>query len=309
MKRKSILILTALLAICSLTACSENETGSGNNSIISNNSSSGAANSPSDSSSAENESKNESSNTEEQPAENKVGVYGETDIPDIPCGDAKTEGKAAINGENEALKASLDSMVFEKVTYGDYTVKLVGDKVRTDKANFPGSIYAQNLRVEVEKNGKNIEGSGEYSDTATYTSQFLTEYRLFEDKIGSYLDVYELEQPVIAMRYFYDDNADRTVTKAVEFAVIKDDKLYADFSSDSKAGTGVSINPDNNGEDLSKMLIVNTEDGVCRLSVFSADEFTLTDKTTLTDADAGIKYTFNFTNFPQAQLYSTEKIG
>lgn len=308
MKRKSILILTALFAICSLTACNENESGNGNSSIISNNSNSGAANSQNDNNSSESQSKNESSNPEEQSAEKTVGVYGETEIPDIPCGDAETEGKAAINGENEALKASLDSMVFEKVTYGDYTVKLVGDKVRTDTANFPGSIYAQNLRVEVEKNGKNIEGSGNYSDTATYTSQYLTEYRLFEDKIGSYLDVYELEQPVIAMRYFYDDDADRTVTKAVEFAVIKDDKLYADFTADSKAGTGVSINPDNSGGDLSKMLIVNTEDNTCRLSVFAADEFTVTDKTTLTDADAGIKYTFNFTDFPQAQLYSTEKI-
>ena len=236
-----------------------------------------------------------------------IGIYGETEIPDIPCGSPETEGKAAINGENDALKDCLDSMIFEKITYGDYTIKLVGDKVRTDKANFPGSIYAQNLRVEVEKNGKNIEGSGRYSDTATYVSQFLKEYRLFEDKIGSYLDVYELEQPVIAMRYFYDDDAERTVTKAVEFAVIKDDELYSDFIADSKAGTGVIINIDNESGDLSKMLTVNSSDSTCRLSVFSADEFTVTDKNTLTDKDAKIKYTFSFTNFPQAVLYSAEK--
>lgn len=252
---------------------------------------------------------NNDSDTESEPSEKVTGIYGETEIPDIPCGDKEREGKANVIKQSGALRQSLDSMVFETHNFGDYTVKLIGDSVRTDKQNFPDSIYAQKLRIEVEKNGTKLGVIG-YNDTLLYQSQFHTEYRLFADKIGSYLDIYELDCPVIAMRYFFDDDPARTVTKAVEFAVIRDDTLCGGFVGASAAGTGVTMNPNMDWGDYRTILAPNTSDGErCRLSVFAADEFTVADGKTLTDGKAGIRYTFDFSDPLPFELYAADKLG
>ena len=251
---------------------------------------------------------NNDSDTENKPSEKMTGIYGETEISDIPCGDKDYEGKANVIQESDALRQCLESMVFETHNFGDYTVKLIGDSVRTDKKNFPGSIYAQKLRIEIGKNGTKTEDMI-YNDTLLYQSQFHTEYRLFADKIGSYLDIYKLECPVIAMRYFFDDDPARTVTKAVEFAVIQKDRLCGGFVGTSAAGTGVTMNPNMDWSDYRTILAPNTSDGErCRLSVFAADEFTVIDGKTLTDEEAGIEYTFDFSDPPPFELYAAEKI-
>lgn len=154
-------------------------------------------------------------NTENNSVSESEANDGETKIPDIVFENTDNEGRANANipEVREKLEQCPDNVILETHTFGDYTVRLVGDKARTDNANFPGSIYVRALRAEVEKNGEKTEGDGRYNDTVTYASEN-NEYRLFEDKIGSYIDIYELDNPVIAMRYFYDEkDGERAVKK------------------------------------------------------------------------------------------------
>ncbi len=64
---------------------------------------------------------------------------------------------------NDWVPIGLESMVFETHTFGDYTIKLVGKHVRTDKENFPGKIFC-GLLAEVEKNGVKISQGSVSSD-------------------------------------------------------------------------------------------------------------------------------------------------
>lgn len=243
------------------------------------------------------------------PREKIIGIYGETEIPDIPCAIYDDpEGKA--NDLDRALDQCLDSMIFETHTFGEYTIRLVGDKVRTDKVNFPGSIYTHNLRVEVEKNGKPLEtrNTAYYSGILTYVTQLVNEFRLFSDRIGSYLDIYDLEKPLIAMRYFYADDLGRTVTKAVGFAVIEDDKTLQDgFVGKYVKGTGIELNEDTESKDR---LILNTHADRCNcfVGMFESDEFKTAGNNALIDEKAGLKYTFDLSEPVQFEYYSVERI-
>lgn len=320
MKKPIAIISTLILTLGSLTACRDinasvdpSTSGTTNSLVSSSEVSTPAASSPTvptsqSSSSSDASDSNDSGSSVSEPTEKVIGIYGETEIPDIPCGDVEFEGKASTIEDHDTLEKCLDSMVFETHIFGDYTVSLVGDGVRTDKTNFPGSIYAQNLRVEVKKNGEAINGDGNYNGTVLYESQFQREYKLLAGKIGNYLSVYELDTPVIAMRYFYDIE-DRVVTKAVEFATIQNDELYDSFVGVCAKDTGIILNPDLDPNDPNTMLVLNSEDGArCRVSAFSANEFKIADRKTLFDEEAGIKYTFNFSDPPQMELYTVEKI-
>ena len=233
------------------------------------------------------------------PVERVVGIYGETEIPDIHI-TSDAEGKAISYEESHklALEQSLDSMIFETHTFGEYTVRLVGDKVRTDETFFPGSIYTQNLRIECEKNGVILDGYVKpfayFNEYVNYMSMFMTEYRLLADKIGSYLDWYELEYPVIAVKYYYEADPEVTVTKVVEFNVIHEDRVkYQFWGTFDKC---IGVDPLDNGDDREHpKLILLEEDGVLApLGTFSADRFAIADSNTLIDEEAGVKYTFDF---------------
>lgn len=293
-------------ALC-FTACFDSNNTMGSSNIISyydsniNDSSSQAIFSYNSSSFFENSS---------EPAYKTVYLYGETEIPDIPCGYTDYEGKAGVSADNPALqqtlKEALDSMIFETVKYGDYTVNLVGDTVRTDKANFPTSIYTQNLHVEVRKDGKPLDSVAVYSTTLNYLSQNFTEYILYSDKIGSYIDVYGLEVPVIAMRYYFGDDG-REVTKAVDFATIQNDEVCDEFVGVCAEGTGVEPNTENAG--YKNALVLNTGNYTkCRASIFSADEFSVVNDNQLVDNDLNISYNFTFTDPPVMELYSTKAV-
>ncbi len=237
-----------------------------------------------------------------------IYTYGEAEIPNIPCGYADYEGKANMGSDNPALiqtlEGALDSMVFETVSSGEYTARLIGDTVRTDTENFPTSIYVQNLRVEVEKNDTALEGTGTYSDMLLYMSQFCREYILYTDRIGSYIDIYGLDVPVIAMRYYFNDDG-REVTKAVDFATIMNDEVYCGFLGKAVEGTGITVSADLN--DFRKTLVPSGEnEELCRLSTFSADEFTALDGTRLFDGDKNMIFNFSFADPPVMELYSTE---
>lgn len=195
MKKKIAFIIISSLILISISSCSgnipENEpevqgTVSTANSTTTKPESEAPANTGGTNAPPE----SEISISETTPTEKVIEIYGEAEIPNIPCGSDTDEGKASTITDSEALKQCLDSMVFETHTFGDYKVSLVGDSVRIDKENFPDSIYTQELRIEVEKNGAKISGDGYYCDTFVYVSQFTVEYRLFTDKIGSYIDIY-----------------------------------------------------------------------------------------------------------------------
>ncbi len=242
-----------------------------------------------------------------EPTYKTVYLYGETEIPDIPCGYTDYEGKAGVSADNPALqqtlRSAIDSMIFETVKYGEYTVNLVGDTVRTDKANFPTSIYTQNLHVEVKKNGRTLEGTGAYSQNMNYLSQNFTEYILYSDKIGSYIDVYGLDVPVIAMRYYFNDDG-REVTKAVDFATIQNDEVHNDFVGVCEMKTGIELNTETTG--YKDALVKNKSNyDKCRASVFSADEFSVVNGNQLFDSELNIRYNFTFSDPPATELYST----
>lgn len=305
MKRQITAALAAAFLLGSLAACGNSDAtaagGAGDESVQNKNAQ--------DESTQEESAQEES--TQEECAEKVRYSYGEAEIPDIPCGDGSFEGKADCQADSEdsiKLQQALGSMVFETHTFGDYTVSLVGDSVRTDEADFPGSIYVQNLRVELEKNGVMIEKDGGYNETFTYVTQFYTEYRLFADKIGNYLDIYDLDCPVIAMRYYYDNDPERTVKTAVEFAVLREDTFYEGFVGMCEEGLGVMLNPDHAAETATMLVLNSVDNKVCRMGIFGSDEFTAADGKTLLDEEAGIRYTFDFSDPLPFELFTAEKI-
>lgn len=321
MKKQIAAVLTAAAILSSFTACSpsvttqsqpENQSSAGEpDTSVPNAEASGTESDNAQTSAFENST---SGSAENEPAEEVRGIYGETEIPDIPCGDKAYEGKANDIDDREALKQCLDSMVFETHTCGEYTIRLVGRRVRTDKANFPESIYVKDIYVEVEKNGTKIDGDndiypGYYCNLYGPALQNTTEFRLLEDKIGDYIDIYMLETPVIAMREFFDDDPERTVKKAVDFATIQDNKIYTGFLGACDVGTGVILNLYDGPHKPSTLLLLNPEGyEICRKSIFEADEFKVIDRRTLLDTEAGIKYTFYFSDPPTGVLYNAEKV-
>ncbi len=307
MKKHLASILITALILSSFTACSGDgqENHPGDNSSIANSNTSDLESSPTDSKEESSAIESKGTPPESKPTEKVTEIYGETEIPDIPCGDKDHDGKANTLREEDTLKQCLGSMVFETHAFGDYKVSLVGDRVRTDKANYPGRIYTQHLRAEVEKNGEKLEGFGGYGDLVLYMTQFVQEYILLEDKIGSYLDIYELERPVIAMRYYFNTDSRKTITKTVDFTMIMDSEIWPCYGKAQK-GTGVDFNLEGEWDER---LVTNTEnDFFSLLSIFAADEFKVIDSKTLADEEAGIKYTFNFSDPPQEYQYTTEKI-
>lgn len=54
------------------------------------------------------------------------------------------------------------------------------------------------------------------------------------------------------------------------------------------------------------MLVPDGE--VCRVGIFSSDEFSIADGKTLIDEEAGIRYTFDFSDPLPFELYTAEKM-
>ncbi len=342
MKKQIASILTLALILCSLTACqeggaedlpgaqdsvtdstvSDNDNSSSDPESSSSDSESSTSDSESSTSDPESSSTNKgddsapesSDSTPDEPKE--MGIYGETEIPDIPCGNPDYEGKANYMDPDETAKSleqCLDSIVFETHTYGEYTISLIGERVRTDKANFPDSIYVEALSVDVRRNGEKIGEHKSYytgSGMLTYLSMGYTEFRLFTDKIGNYLDFYELDTPVIAMRYYYKEDEGREVTKAVGFATIGEDEIYDSLWGTCEKGTGITFNPDSIANDPASELAFNAKDCGCAVSRFAADKFRIADGKTLVDDEAGVKYTFDFSDPYELEgvVYKTEWI-
>lgn len=314
MKKSISAIITAMVILTNLTACdnSGGDISQSEPSYSSDENSQSGGNSESSGESGDSQSTNADSGSGASgaPGNNSGGeiktryVYGEVEIPDLPELSEGEEGRAnTLEGyldENRYIEKSkefdrcLDSMVFETHTLGEYTVSLVGDKVRTDSEKFPGYIFIQHFRAEVEKNGEHI---GDIYDGGwlNYVAQFGTELRLHADKIGDYIDPYDLEIPVIALRYWFDDDPRRLVTKCVSFTAVTEP--YNGRSLSVEKGIGVTFNSDMGSSCFPYGMLGTTgSDGLAAWwSIFGSDEFKVVDKNTLLDEEAGIEFTFDFT--------------
>ncbi|MDE7229535.1 MAG: hypothetical protein K2N56_03565 [Oscillospiraceae bacterium] len=297
MKRSITAIVTAAVILTNLTAC--DNSGSG----ISQSDQSFSSDENSQSGDADSDTCGPGVPDDNSGKEIKTRyVYGEVEIPDIPDLSEGEEGRAhtwegyldqdRYLEKSKEFERCLDSMVFETHTLGEYTVSLVGDKVRTDSKKFPGYIFIQHFRAEVEKNGEHI---GDISDGGwlNYLPQFGEELRLHADKIGDYIDLYDLEEPIITLRYWFDDDPRRLVTKCVSFVALTEVPYNRALSVEK--GIGVTFNPVAPNSPYDR-LAPNEADGDTILwSIFGSDEFKVVDKNTLLDEEAGIEFTFDFT--------------
>ena len=230
-------------------------------------------------------------------------IYGEKEIPDMIYPEYNETDGRYIAPMAHSIDRGLESMVFETHTHGDYTIRLVGHNVRTDKEHFPGAIYVLGLGIEIEKDGKLV--TDKYDHNAGYATPYnilsAPENIIYEDQIGSYLDIYDLKYPTIAMRYRGRDGLEEPFRKTVQFCWIEDNELVCDFLGvdDNNANT-IAANIGYGGLEFSS-------GGY--FAIFAADEFKVENENTLVDETAGIKYIFDFDKTDDSGHYfSTEKI-
>lgn len=237
------------------------------------------------------------------------GVYGETEIPDIPCDNVDAQGSVR---PVQVTPIGLESMVFETRTFGDYTVKLVGQYVRTDEKNFPGTIYARHLYIEIENEKSPLSGNDGkifYAPTILGQGVFKPEYRIFSERIGTYLDIYDLEYPIVAMRYYLDDTPEYVaddISETVRFAMILPNRNSAvSLTGSCEAGLGIVFDtkPSDNVE-----IVTNSETVSGWPSVLCGNDIEVADKKTLIDETAGIKYSFDFSDIPSLGNFSNERL-
>ncbi len=315
--KKHILSITALLLTAALlTGCSEKSNtpnpAQGGDSSTTQSTSTTSEVTESTSTAEESTTESTSSEITPKPETRERFIYGEKEIPDVVY---STNDNLSVNSSDGRLRVSghsnkrqdnktLESMVFETHAFGDYTIRLVGNDVRTDKEHFPGIIYTKGLYVEVEKNGKLLPdfvvptcyGAG--YPTIYPVANVYDEELLFEDQIGNYLDMYDTKNPIIAMRYFNYTDVDEPLRKIVTFAWIEDDKLVNHFTGTFAENTGVSTSG----------YIEFSTGGF--YAIFAADEFKIENENTLIDETAGIRYIFDFDKTDDSGHYFfTEKIG
>lgn len=307
MKKQISAIITAMLILGSLTACSDksNAPGNGEPDPVTQSSTESLTNdsSPDTSFLGNTGSKSEPDNSFEDinpyerkyPFIDKRGVYGETEIPDFHIDKSTSEGCEQLGVY--WVPMGLESMEFESLTYGGYTIKLVGKNVRTDEENFPGKIFMGSCFVEIEKDGGELFITGVPDDVTGYAgAQYQPGCLLYADKIGSYLDIHDMELPVLAMRYYFGDSPERLVHKAVDFAFLKDGEWHNGFTGKFEPGCGVYWDWKQFDKEIigEKINVPNEHFTVCVAALFEADKFKLVDKNTLLDEEAGITYTFDF---------------
>lgn len=293
MKKISAIILVALI-LTGLTACSKapsDKNQSSNQSISEN------ISSTSDTSGLQNE-------LTVLPTEKKISFYGNDEIPNI-----------FGNGDN---LQGIEKMVFETHEFGDYTINLVGKNVKINSEKYPGVIFMDSLGAEVEKDGKMLPEPAYYGLWYGFGAQYPT-FKIFEDKIGSYLSVYEMKNPVITMKYYFDSSDPTELKKAMNFAMIDENGQFTyGFAGDCPIEVGVSLTDytvDGNTirlgtvDHIKEVVEKGTTSSPSVVQTFESDEFKITDKNTLVDEDAGIRFTFNFSD-PEAYIqYSAEKIS
>ncbi len=243
-------------------------------------------------------------NTPVKTANAPVPVYGETAIPEFSGSSFCEDGRLTLMAyhDEDYIDKCLDKMVFETHVVGDYTVRLTGETVR-ENPDFPDRIFVREPRVEVEKNGVKLEHGAGFGSYVIAVNQ-LNEYVLYKDKIGSYVDMYELDAPVIAVHYFYAEPTD--IKSTVNFVPLYNGEVWDGSVGVCEAGTGLNMNEDTSAR---IPVMVNKEQSKCRVALCSGGKFTVIDGKTLVDETAGIKYTFDFQDEPQFEFFTAEKLG
>lgn len=282
MKKQLTAILTSALLLCSLTACKDSAGGGqGDNSSQNDVSqcSSDLSNSSADNSSSENSSDKINGSAFDK---DTLYVYGEVEIPTLSSSDV-------IDSKDKTI----GQMLIETQTVGDYTLKLIGKNVYHGDELSDDCFYALELDVQVEKDGKLLkteDDDNHYQHGLIGPAAPLEVFKVYSSRIGTYLDLYELEKPVIAMRYYMDES-DLLVKEAVSFGIIIDDVTYFGFNTMADAQTCVTMPYD---ESRKQNNVPNPEDNwIGWWSLCSQDKFTTEDNHTLVDNELGIKYVFD----------------
>lgn len=294
MKKKIISAITAALILTSLTACKENVSENRPDAQGSSTTDNSTSDSSEIQSSAENESSSDSSGADSEPAKKDRAVYGETEIPDITSGEADLQ--------------PLESMVFEVYKFGDYSISLIGEDVKTNKNLRPGEIIMSALHIEVEKDGVILEEAG-YVDEFSWGAQYPV-LTLLENKLGSYISLYDMEVPVIAMKYYFPESAPTDVEKAMMFATIQNGMVENGFVGSACDPIGVELTSKVvDGKQIYLTLGSESEETHrYRAFIFGSEEFEVVDGQTLVDKDAGIRYKFDFSDPTLFERYTAEKI-
>ena len=292
-KQFSALLLSAAILGVFTTACAYRELLENNESSpadsASNDSGESSSSSSSSSQSALELKNDEESSGIDAPEEIRY-VYGEIEIPDIPGKfhpsifdiqeNKEFDGRGGLTLEESAR--TLGSMAFETKTVGDYKLTLVGEKVRTDKENFPGRIFVNRLFVEVEKDGVVL---GRADHHLLFEGMDELGLKIFEDKIGNYFSLYEMDIPILVFRYFYDDKPARAHFNPIigegEYIGI----LLGSFLELGYEGVG----------DFTESGIYTDHLGPLAENV-SDELICIPEENTLVDAQAGVKYVFNIDN-------------
>lgn len=302
MKKNIFAIITSILICGNLTACSEQSPIIGQQGAP-NSVTDSVPNSLDDTSSTENESGADSSgngSTESEPVEEVRGIYGEMEIPDVKWKDQN------IRNVFERNAMLLDSIVFETHESGDYKFSLVGENVWVDKERSTDKIYADNLVIEVEKNGVKLNSLG----TASYMHEVVLHppygsCTVLEDKIGSYLDMYEMDVPVIVMKYYFDYDIPGAVDRLMMFATVQENEVHSHFGGIYGEGTRPFSVYVQSGTSYYTM---DSGEPVPFLHPFGDGKFKVADGKTLIDEEEGIKYTFDFSDPMSDERYTAEKI-
>ncbi len=302
MKQQIAAAITAALILTSISACSRGVPEDRSDSQGSSSEDSSTLTSTETPPVSGSEIGSDDNSADSEPVKKNTYIFGETEIPDI-------DGYLS-----ESSLKPLEGMAFEVHKYGDYTITLIGEDVRTNKKNFPGTIQMSSLRIEVEKNGV-ILGAAGYIDQFS-CGAFYPTLTLFEDKIGSYISFYDMDAPVIALKYYFHESAPTDVEKILMFATIQNEEVENGFVGVAYDLMGVGLS--GQVTDYTQIypssafkiesVAVSREKRLYRTFIFGSEEFKIVDGQTLVDEEAGVKYTFDFSDPMLFERYTAEKI-
>lgn len=169
-------------------------------------------------------------------------------------------------GFTQPYDGSLEKVVFDTKKAGDYTVCLLGEYVMRSDLQNDDVIHSYYLNVAVS-------GDGETFETCFVPSEFegvsQGGFRLYDDRIPQYLTVYDMDCPLIVLRYMTEDGsiigAFYTIKNGSPEIIMGDRSAVGDY------GTGIC-------SPLSDSLV----------SVYNTN--------TLIDTENGVTYIFYFDN-------------
>lgn len=167
-------------------------------------------------------------------------------------------------GFTQPYDGSLEKVVFDTKKAGDYTVCLLGEYVMRSDLQNDDVIHSYYLNVAVS-------GDGETFETCFVPSGFegvsQGGFRLYDDRIPQYLTVYEMDVPLIVLRYMTEDGsiigAFYTIKNGSPEIIMGDRSAVGDY------GTGIcSPLSDSLVSVYNTNTLIDTENGVTYIFYF-----------------------------------------